>query len=182
MTIMVSDKTALQKEIFHRVSNNFQIIQSMIRLVSRDKTISNHSQELEERIQLLSIAHHSLHSSDATIFHGIRDALPNLVVGIHQGGFLLGREISCNIEHDIVSVQRTYAVLHVVIEVLRALERTTATKIDVSLTKERLTIASDTEDLVANDTAKMLAAAFARDFGNAPTWTSNGLSVPFKPV
>ena len=175
-----SDLVTLQKEVFHRVSNNFQIVQSMIRLVSRDPSVTDVASELEQRIQLLSIAHNAQNCFDSAAVHSIETALPNLILGVQRGGFLVGRQIEQNITCSALTAQRTYAILHVVVEVLRVLDRSTACHIHIALSDEVLVISSDAEAISINESTKALTAAFAREVGNAPVWSDSGLTLTLR--
>ena len=180
MNIELANTEALQKEVFHRVSNNFQIMQSMIRLVSRDGSIADKAKELEERIQMLSLAHHALHSLEDACLHPVEVALPNLVEGAQSSGFLVGREVTCNVEHTTLSVQRTYALMHIVIEALRTLDRTVATRITIHVDADALRVSSDTVAVIPSETSQKLASAFARELGTSPVWTDDGLVAKLK--
>lgn len=172
-----SDLVTLQKEVFHRVSNNFQIVQSMIRLVSRDPSVTDVAAELEQRIQLLSIAHTAQNCFDSVAVHSIETALPNLILGVQRGGFLIGRQIELDINCSGLSRQRTYAILHVLVEALRVLDRSTARSIQIELSDETLVISSDAETISINESTKALTAAFAREVNNAPEWSDSGLTL-----
>lgn len=175
-----SDLVTLQKEVFHRVSNNFQIIQSMIRLVSRDPSVTDIASELEQRIQLLSIAHTAQNCFDSAAVHSIDTALPNLIVGVQRGGFLIGRNIEQDISCDALSPQRTYAVLHVLVEAVRVLDRSSARNIHIALSDYELAISSDAEALLVNESTRALTAAFAREVRNTPEWSDSGLSLKLR--
>ncbi|WP_341365411.1 histidine kinase dimerization/phosphoacceptor domain -containing protein [Yoonia sp. BS5-3] len=174
------DLVTLQKEVFHHVSNNFQIIQSMIRLVSRDPSVIDVASELEQRIQLLSIAHTAQNCFDSAAIHSIETALPNLILGVQRGGFLLGRQIVQDVSCSPLSVQRTYAVLHVLVEVLRVLNRSTARNIVIALSDDELVVSSDAEPIPLNESTIALTAAFARELGTAPTWSDTGLTLKLR--
>ena len=174
------DLLTLQKEVFHRVSNNFQIIQSMIRLVSRDPSVTDMASELEQRIQLLSIAHNAQHCFDSATVHSIEAALPNLILGVQLGGFLSGRHIEQDVTCGPMSVQRTYAILHILTELLRVLDRSTARHIRIALSDTELVISSDAEALSVNASTTALTAAFARDLGSPPCWSDTGLTVKLR--
>ena len=179
MNMQSQDLAILQKEVFHRVSNNFQIVQSMIRLVCRDPSVKDIAAELEERIQLLSIAHHAQHSLEDARFHPVDQAMANAIAGMRRGGFLIGRDVTCDVSCRTMSIQRAYALLHIVVEVLRVLDRSAARKIDVVLRDDRLEIRSDAPSLALNQSTKLLASAFARDVGRDPVWSENGLTLDF---
>ncbi|MFT4603204.1 MAG: two-component sensor histidine kinase/Flp pilus assembly protein TadD [Arenicella sp.] len=62
------EKEILLKEVHHRVKNNFQIINSLIRIQSEYINPSNYSEklkELENRIQSMSLIHEKLYKSDS---------------------------------------------------------------------------------------------------------------------
>ena len=172
-----SDMVTLQKEVFHRVSNNFQIIQSMIRLVSRDPSVTDVAGELEQRIQLLSIAHNAQNCFNSAAIHSIQTALPNLILGVQRGGFLVGREVKQDVSCSTLSPQRTYAILHVLVEALRVLDRSTARNIHIALSDDELAISSDAEGLSVNESTTALTAAFAREVRSTPEWSDSGLTL-----
>lgn len=172
----------LQREVFHRVSNNFQIIQSMIRLISRDSSITDPGRELEERIQMLSIVHHAQHSLDSASMQPLSQALPNLVFGVQGAGLLSGKSITHAITGDNYSVQRGHALLHISVEALRALDRSDAHNIVIAVTPDTLIISSDASNLEPDFTTQKLTQAFAREFGGKVVWNHSGLATSFTKV
>lgn len=173
------DMVDLQREIFHRVSNNFQIIQSMIRLISRDKSVTDPSREMEERIQMLSIVHHAQHCLESSSMHPLEQALPNLIFGVQGAGLLSGKTIGHTITGDNYSTQRGHALLHISVEALCALDRTDARSIVIAVTPETLIISSDATNLEPEFTTLKLTQAFAREFGGKVVWNHSGLATTF---
>ncbi len=171
----------LQREVFHRVSNNFQIIQSMIRLIARDKDVIDPLRELEERVQLLSIAHHAHHRLDDVDMRALAAALPALVDGMKAAGFLESTQIELDIARKSLPVQHSYAVLHLAIEGLRTLDQSSAEHARLMFSNGEFAITSDADDATPSFTSTRLATAFAKQLGGRADWSDGGLRVSFEP-
>lgn len=179
MTSVPDHAKDLQREIFHRVSNNFQIIQSMIRLISREPSIVDMGRELEERIQLLSIVHHAQHCLNSASMHPLCHALPNLIFGVQGAGILATQTITHVLTGSSFSAQRVHALLHIVVEALRALDRTDAHSVVIAVSHDTLIISSDASNLKPDVTTQKLTQAFAREFRGKVIWNHSGLATTF---
>jgi len=166
-----------KKELFHRVSNNFQIIQSMIRLVARDPEIADLAAEMEERIQLLSIAHDVLHGpADAGLAPPER-ALPSLIAGLQRAGYFAATRVVLDMQASPMTEPRIYALLHIVTEIARAMERSAATRITLTVSPQGLSAVADTDDVDFGQSARQLTRAFARELGGDVRWQPEGVQV-----
>ncbi|WP_168797690.1 sensor histidine kinase [Aliishimia ponticola] len=163
----------LQREVFHRVSNNFQIILSTIRLIAREGSVIEKTDEISQRVQMLSLVHHALHDIDGTSLHSFHEAVPKLLDGVRSAGMLIGAPIETDLAPVHHSVARVYALLHLTIEALYRLDRMGATEVQMVATEDALTITADCGDVPPNRLSDALVKTFARDLKGAAGWQGN---------
>lgn len=78
----LKEKNILIKEVHHRVKNNMQIIQSLLRLQAQyiqDEATKNAFQESQNRIYSLALVHEKLYCSDDFTFIDFKDYINSLI-------------------------------------------------------------------------------------------------------
>lgn len=154
--------TTLQREVFHRVSNNFQIVQSIIRLIQREGgTLS----DVNERIVLLSLAHHALHAQDDPALSGPSEALSRLMAAFAHQGWFNGTPVPVTVHLSNLNVEKTYALLHLTSELLRRLMLSGATGVSVTVDPSGLSIMYELDSWAKDATGDRLIDAYARTLG-----------------
>ena len=81
------EKEILLKEVHHRVKNNFQIINSLIRLQTEFITPTNYVQklrELENRIRSMSLIHEKLYKSDSLSKLKVQEYFEELIFNVRE--------------------------------------------------------------------------------------------------
>ena len=169
----------LQKEVFHRVSNNFQVIQSITRLVARDKTIADPLREIEERVLLLSIAHQAQHQINSAELRPISRALPEVIRGMRTAGYLRGVEVEEQVLVSHLPIDRSYALIYLMIEGLRRIDRAGASVLTITLGEDSLTIEGDFGDVPPDKTSDGLTTAAARELGGKVLWAAGRFSAQY---
>lgn len=81
------EKSIMMREIHHRVKNNLQMINSMVRLQSRYTTAENAEKslkEVERRIQTMALLHEKMYQSDNLIEINTRDYVENVLIDLFK--------------------------------------------------------------------------------------------------
>lgn len=168
----------LQREVFHRVSNNFQIVQSITRLIERGDATSG-LRALRARIHMLSAAHHALHRLDAPDLRPVSEALPELARAISVGSDIGTVHVTVADSSSALSVRRTYALLHITGEALLRFETSQARDIHVTLSPGALVITADAPPAPPDAIGPRLIETFARELSGQVSWDDNTLTVSF---
>jgi two-component system, sensor histidine kinase PdtaS len=93
----LEEKTALFREVNHRVKNNLQIIGSLVRL----RNDSGDYSDLERRIEAMAMVHQLLYSQAEAAALNLRDYLPKLCSALHAS---LGQGVKLEAEADEVAI------------------------------------------------------------------------------
>ena len=170
----------LQREVFHRVSNNFQVIQSIIRLIGRETGKSPHLDLVSERVQLLSAAHHAVHKTADASLQPVGGALQSLVDELKAAGWLKGIAVQIKADERVLPVYQTYALVHLATEALRRLERSGSEAITIALSNGKMTISGADTPLGQSDAiSRRLKEAFTRELHGQSSWEGSTFVVTF---
>lgn len=162
----------LQREVFHRVSNNFQIVQSITRLIERGDAKAG-LDALRARIHMLSAAHHALHQLDEPDLRSVSDALPELVRAMSLSSQIGAVHVDLVGARHVLPVRETYALLHLTGEALLRFEGSGATDIRITLQPDTLTIEADAPPTPPDAIGPRLIETFARELDSNAKWESD---------
>ncbi len=130
----------LQREIFHRVGNNLQIIQSILRLYASDVSTSEEKaliERLASRIRIINLVHAAMHRSVDAPFLPAGQALSRLIQDLrHEGVIAENIEIKERFQDVELRVNRVYALCYLLVEKLIRLSRSGARYVQISLRED----------------------------------------------
>ncbi|SEW23721.1 Two-component sensor histidine kinase, contains HisKA and HATPase domains [Aliiroseovarius sediminilitoris] len=181
----------LQREIFHRVGNNLQIIQSILRLYESDANTPEERQlvhRLAARIRVINLVHNAMHRSvDAPVLP-VGQVVSKLIQGMRHEGI-----VSANIEFEEtyqnveLRLNRAYALCYLLVEKLTRLSRSGARHIQISLLEDgdqaNLSISADVGHLAQPDpVSARLRQVYTHDLHAIAQWHEDTNSVTYKAV
>lgn len=76
------EKSIMMREIHHRVKNNLQMINSMIRIQSRYTNTKNSLKEVERRIHTMALLHEKMYQSENLIEINIKEYIQSILVDL----------------------------------------------------------------------------------------------------
>lgn len=76
------EKSIMMREIHHRVKNNLQMINSMIRIQSRYTNTENSLKEVERRIHTMALLHEKMYQSENLIEINIKEYIQSILVDL----------------------------------------------------------------------------------------------------
>jgi len=170
----------LQREVFHRVSNNFQIVQSIARIIAREGGDPTAMKKMETQIALLSAVHHSLHHIEDSEMRSLNAALPSLVTNLEFAGLVPRSGVALSHVNFSLPVAQTYSLLHAIAEWVVDLVGQGASEIEIVLGIGQLKITSDVQITPEQNIYRRLAAAFAAEMNGTVERTENGIVMQFQ--
>lgn len=179
----------LQREIFHRVGNNLQIIQSILRLYEQDTHTPEEQQlvnRLAARIRVINLVHNAMHRTvDAPVLP-VGLIISKLIQGLrHEGIIDADIEITEDFQNIELRINRAYALCYLLVEKLKRLSRSGAQHIQISLLEDGdqavLTISANVRELARPDpVSARLRHIYAHDLQATAHWHHNVNSVIYK--
>jgi len=100
------EKTAMLKEIHHRVKNNLQVVNSLLKLQSReveDKHIVSMFKEAQNRVLSMALLHEKMYRSDDLKHIDVKDHI-NLLVEDLIKSYVVGKVITLNINIEALDI------------------------------------------------------------------------------
>jgi PAS domain S-box-containing protein len=109
----LKEKETLLHEIHHRVKNNMQVINSLLKLQSntiKDDQIKDILKENQNRIYAMSAVHETLHGSEKLSEIDLQSYLPKITTSIFQTYSTDSRKINLNsdIDNSLISLNQAY--------------------------------------------------------------------------
>ncbi|WP_289043481.1 histidine kinase dimerization/phosphoacceptor domain -containing protein [uncultured Aliiroseovarius sp.] len=181
----------LQREIFHRVGNNLQIIQSILRLYANDVDTSAERKLVERlalRIRVINLVHNAMHRSTDAPTLPVGSAVRQLVQGLRHEGLVADNiKIRENYRDVQLRVSRVYALCYLIVEKMDRLSRSGATHVEIDLVEEgdqaHLTIRTDVQTLAAPDTvSERLRQVYLHDLRATARWIDGDAGIVYDAV
>nr|WP_282569198.1 histidine kinase dimerization/phosphoacceptor domain -containing protein [Aliiroseovarius sp. S1339] len=178
----------LQREIFHRVGNNLQIIQSILRLYAREAHSPDEKQLLARlvvRVRLINLVHKAMHQSADGPLLPVGSAVGKLIQGLrHEGMIGDNIEIVENFEPVQLRINRVYALCYLIAEKLDRLSRSGAMHLKIDILKDgdqaHLKIKGDATQLASVDpVSAQLRQVYQHELRATSHWQKQDDSVQF---
>ncbi len=118
-----AEKELLLREVYHRVKNNLQQVNAILRMESRqmnDPALTRSLRLVEDRVSAMSLVHHLLVSSDRLSQVNIDEFLPRLIENISLGNDLVRRKIflTADVDHHQIKLDGAISVGLIVNELI----------------------------------------------------------------
>ncbi|MCK8482575.1 hypothetical protein MUY21_00850 [Aliiroseovarius sp. S2029] len=181
----------MQREIFHRVGNNLQIIQSILRLYAKEAQTQEARQLIDQvaaRIRVINLVHNAVHRSvDAPVLSA-GQTVSKLIQGLqHEGLIASDIDIDQRFQDVGLRVSQIYALCYLLVEKLTRLSRSGASRIQIDLVEDDATIvlsvSANVGQLAAADPVRArLREVYTRDLRATARWHTETDTVTFTAV
>lgn len=179
----IHNANALQREIFHRVGNNLQVIQSIMRLQSSNTKTPQEAaliRSVSVRLRIISLVHEVLHRTvDAPVLP-VGPGIGQMIQKMRREAILSDRiEISETYDDLQLGVNRAYTLCYLIAETLVRLSTAGASEVriavdtDVDHARLRIT-AMQISDEPSDPVGLRLCDVYARGLRAKTSWTSQG--------
>ncbi|MCV6824855.1 MULTISPECIES: histidine kinase dimerization/phosphoacceptor domain -containing protein [Halocynthiibacter] len=187
----IRNANALQREIFHRVGNNLQVVQSIMRLHSSNaKTPEEVAliKRVSVRLRIISMVHEVLHRTvDAPVLP-VGPGIGHMIQKLRREEILAENLHIAEAYDDVsVGVNRAYTLCYLIAETLVHFSNAgaTALKVQVKDAGEKLCLsisAQEADDMVADPVGARLCEVYARGLKAKTNLASTGTETLFEAV
>ncbi|MFS4439301.1 histidine kinase dimerization/phosphoacceptor domain -containing protein [Paracoccaceae bacterium GXU_MW_L88] len=169
----------LQRELLHRVNNNFQVIQSMIHLAAREAKGADISELMAERVQMLSVVHKAQHDLETAEIRRMASALPALVTSLRASGLMRQLKLTLEVDEIDMPIPQTGALLHLTVEGLKRFSDAGAARVRIHATPGAIRLLGDTPPTASDTLSQRLTAAYAREIGGTFETDNTTIAIRF---